>query len=81
MKQFFTNENELSMFIHAFPGYHVPAPFADEVIARISPGPSSPEEALNEIPDPQIVKNILNYARSLEVMKPTTGAALFLINN
>ena len=81
MKQFFTKENELMMFVNAFPGYHLPVSFAGDVSPRVAGLSASREEPMAEIPDPQIIKNILNYARSLEVMKPATGAAMFLINN
>lgn len=81
MKQFFTKQNELSMFVNALPGNHVPALFADEVPSEMSQRSASRKEIMTDLPDPQIVRNILNYARSLEVMKPATGAAMFLINN
>ena len=81
MKQFFTKENELSMFVHAFPGCSIPAPFADEPTSRVDQHSASRKEAMAELKDPQIFNNMLNYARSLEVLKPATGAAMFLINN
>ncbi|MEE4177564.1 MAG: hypothetical protein V2I46_08640 [Bacteroides sp.] len=81
MKQLFTKQNELSMFINASPGNTVPAFFADQVNPGVSQRSASRREPMADLPDPQILRNILNYARSLEVMKPATGAAMFLINN
>jgi len=33
------------------------------------------------LPSYQVIKNIVNYARSLEVLKPATAPPLFLVRN
>lgn len=69
------------MFVNAFPGCSVPDLSAEELTSRSNLYSASRKETIADLPDPQIIRNILNYARSLEVMKPATGAAMFLINN
>lgn len=81
MKHFFTIEKELTMFVKAFPDLNVSAFFADESELTSEKLSASRNEPPADIPDPQIIKNIVNYARSLDVLKPATGAAMFLIQN
>jgi hypothetical protein len=41
------------------------------------------ETAGNELPMPgrKVIRNILNYSRSMQVLKKSNGDCLFLINN
>lgn len=81
MKHFFTKERELTMFVNAFPEFNVSALFTEEITSKVVNHSVRRNKAGADLPDPQIISNILNYARSLEVLKPATGAAMFLINN
>jgi hypothetical protein len=81
MKHLFTIEKELTMFVKAFPDFNVSAFFSDEPELTSEKLSTSRNELPANTPDPQIIKNIVNYARSLEVLKPATGAAMFLIQN
>lgn len=81
MKHFFTNEKELTMFVNAFPEFNLPAMFAEETQSRFLHQPQSRSKPAADLPDAQIISNILNYARALDVLKPATGATMFLIKN
>jgi hypothetical protein len=81
MKHFFTKEKELTMFVNAFPEFNVSALFTDEISRKVINHSVKRNQPTADLPDPQIISNILNYARSLEVLKPATGAAMFFINN
>lgn len=81
MKHLFTIEKELTMFVKAFPELNVSAFFADEPELTSEAISANRNEPPADIPDPQIIRNIINYARSLEVLKPATGAAMFLTQN
>jgi hypothetical protein len=81
MKHLFTKEKELTMFVNAFPEFNVSALFTDEISRKVLNQSVRRNKPAADLPDPQIINNILNYARSLEVLKPATGAAMFFINN
>ncbi len=81
MKHFFTKEKELMMFVHAFPDFNVPAFFSDENVKTGIHQRRKRNQPAADLPDPQIISNILNYARALDVLKPATGAAIFVVNN
>jgi|GEM_PF-3043597 len=81
MKHFFTNEKELTMFVNAFPEFNVSALFADQYANMAMHQPLRRNEPTADLPDSQIIRNIINYARALDVLKPATGAALFVVNN
>jgi len=81
MKHFLTKEKELRMFVKAFPGYSAASLFAEDFSQRDLSCARTRYEPQVDLPDPQIINNILSYARSLEVLKPAAGAAMFLVKN
>jgi hypothetical protein len=83
MKQFNTLENEIMMFVEPNNGSAAKHKFS----CLLKHSEATEEHFLQEESKPstkpgsQVIRNILNYARSLEVLKPKTGEAHFLIGN
>lgn len=77
----FTKERDFRMFASEYSGNYT-ALFCSEEVPQIDHWVGKTGILLPyDYPDPQIVRNILNYALSLEVLKPATGPALFLLKN
>ncbi len=81
MNHNFTKEREFKMYAGEYLGNHTAMFFAEEVPQFDDLNGRAGIRMPDAIPDPQIVRNILNYSRSLEVLKPTAGPALFLLKN
>ncbi len=73
MKQFRTIEEELMMITKNL------SCLSSSEKDELSSGKSAGREA--PLPGRHVIRNILNYSRSLEVLKKSSGSPLFLIKN
>lgn len=76
-----TKEKDFRMHAKAYTGNHTALIFAEELPQNNVYNSSDSDQDDACLPDKQIIGNILNYARSLEVLKPAAGPAMFLLKN
>ncbi|HSV87592.1 MAG TPA: hypothetical protein VLH61_03030 [Bacteroidales bacterium] len=80
MKQFFTIEAELEAIKRASDIIDLEKEVAfSDSLNDIDYEFFEPLESLS--PDPLVIQNIVNYARSLEVLKPSTATPMFILKN
>lgn len=76
-----TKEKDFRMHAKAYTGNHTAMIFAEELPHNNVCYSCDSDQDASCLPGKLIISNILNYARSLEVLKPTAGPAMFLLKN
>ncbi len=85
MKHLHTNQKEYLMYLKSLPAHCPSCPSVDDLHEAEEKGvPGMPEnQTYTEkcLPGKNVVANILNYARALEVFRKSDGESLLLILN